>query len=264
MLTGIQFTYLAIILLCTFAGGYLPLANPQRVRMGEGFPLGEAFSSGVFLALSLTMMLPSAFVVFRQAVPDMNYPWSSTIAIVAFLVLLAMEHLSGQFVSQEQHAAHGGDLPATIPIIMTAMLAAPSFFLGAMLGMSDPEAAALIFIAIILHKGTAAFALALAMVRSTLTRPQTLLLFTAFAISTPLGIVAGGFAEQYITSSILIVKAIVLSLGAGTFLYMGTLHEMKKATLIEHCCRPSCYVALVAGLSITGVVRWIVGEAHQL
>ncbi|WP_425399352.1 ZIP family metal transporter [Aeoliella sp.] len=264
MLTALQWVYLVIILLCAFAGGYIPLSRPERARLGEGFPLGEAFSSGVFLALSLTMMLPSAFVVFRQAVPDMNYPWSSAIAIVAFLAMLAMEHLSGHYVSHEQPASPGATLPAAIPIVLTAMIAMPSFFLGAMLGMSDPDAAALIFIAIILHKGTAAFALALAMVRSTLSRGQTLLLFTAFASITPLGIVAGGLAEEYITDSALVVKAVVLSLGAGTFLYMGTLHEMKRATLIQHCCRPSCYVALIAGLAITGLVRWIVGEAHQL
>jgi len=250
-------------LLCAFAGGYLPLAKPEQARGAAGFPKGEAFSSGVFLALALTMLLPSAFVVFRQAIPDLNYPISSVIAIVAFLVLLAVEHLTGHLVAQSLPLREGVRIPAMIPLIMTGMIAAPSFFLGAALGISDPVAAALIFIAIILHKGTAAFALALAMTRSTLTRGQTLLLFTSFALITPLGIVAGGLAREYITGSALLVKATVLALGAGTFLYMGTLHELKRASLIAHCCKLSCFLYMLAGLFITALVRWIVGEAHR-
>jgi zinc transporter ZupT len=209
------------------------------------------------------MLLPSAFVVFRQAEPDLNYPVSSVIAIVAFLVLLAIEHLTGHLVADSLPTQKDARIPAAIPIIMTAMIAAPSFFLGTALGISDPVAAALIFVAVILHKGTAGFALALAMTRSTLSRGQTLALFTLFALSTPLGIVAGGLAREFLTGPALLVKATVLALGAGTFLYMGTLHEMRRASLIEHCCKLSCFLAMLAGLSITALVRWIVGEAHR-
>jgi len=60
-----------------------------------------------------------------------------------------------------------------------------------------------------------------------------------------------------------IVKAVVLSLGAGTFLYMGTLYEMKHASLIEHCGKRSCFLAMVAGLFITALVRFVVGDAHH-
>ena len=70
---------------------------------------------------------------------------------------------------------------------MTTMIAIPSFFLGAALGVSDMPAALMIFLAIIIHKGTAAFALALKMVRSTMTRKQSLLLFSCFCCSTPPG-----------------------------------------------------------------------------
>ena len=265
MLTGLQWFYLVVILLCAFGGGYVPLANPKRARGAAGFPLGEAFSSGVFLALSLTMLLPSSTAVFKQVSPTLNYPVSSVIAILAFLVLLALEHLSGHLISADKEVAAGAPLPAGIPIIMTSMIAAPSFFLGASLGVSDGDAATLIFIAIILHKGTAAFALALSMVRSTLTYPQTLILFLAFALITPLGILVGGLVREYaVAESTLILKAVILALGAGTFLYMGTLHEMKRATLIEHCCKPSCFAAMLAGLAVTSLVRWIVGEAHRL
>jgi len=263
MLTSVQWIYLCVILVCAFCGGYLPLTKPEQARGAQGFPNGEAFSSGVFLALSLTMLLPSAYVVYRQALPNLDYPLSSVIAIVAFLVLLAIEHLTGHLVAHSLPTREGVRIPAVIPVIMTGMIAALSFFLGAALGISDPVAAALIFIAIILHKGTAAFALALTMTRSTLTRNQTLVLFSLFALITPLGILAGGFAREYITGPVLIVKRTVLALGAGAFLYMGTLHEMRHASLIEHCCKLRCFAWMLTGLTITALVRWIVGEAHR-
>lgn len=165
-------------------------------------------------------------------------------------------------IGQERIRTENERGSARIPLIMTTMIALPSFFLGTTLGLSDDTASTLIFIAIILHKGTAAFALMLTMVRSTLSRTQTITLFTIFALSTPLGIILGGFIHNDLSASTALFKAIVLSLGAGTFLYMGTLHEMKHASLIEHCCKRNCFLAMVAGLLITALVRFVVGEAH--
>ncbi|MFK7778853.1 MAG: ZIP family metal transporter [Gimesia sp.] len=263
MLTSIQWIYLLLILLSVFAGGYYPFAKPEQVRTNNGFPRGEAFSAGVFLALSLTMLLPSAFHIFQQQLPEINYPIGSVIAIIAFLALLAMEHMTMHTIGNERIKANHERLPARTPIVMTTMIALPSFFLGASLGMSDNTQSTLIFIAIILHKGTAAFALMLTMVRSTLSRSQTMVLFTSFALITPLGIIFGGFVHNELTASTALIKATVLALGAGTFLYMGTLHEMKHASLIEHCGKRNCFLAMVAGLVITAFVRFMVGEAHR-
>lgn len=263
MLTVIQWIYLFIILLIAFAGGYIPFTKPEQVRTNGGFPRGEAFSSGVFLAISLTMLLPSSFHIFQQQLPEINYPIGSAIAIVAFLGLLAMEHMTMHTIESERIKVRNERLPARIPLVMTTMIALPSFFLGTTLGMGDDTAATLIFIAIILHKGTAAFALMLTMVRSTLSRSQTAVLFTFFALTTPLGIILGGFIHNELDTSTVLIKATVLSLGAGTFLYMGTLHEMKHASLIEHCGKRSCFLAMLAGLFITAFVRFIVGEAHR-
>lgn len=263
MLTAIQWIYFFIILLIAFAGGYFPFAKPEQVRTNGGFPRGEAFSSGVFLALSLTMLLPASFHIFQRQLPDVNYPIGSAIAIIAFLGLLAMEHMTMHVIESERSRLENERLPARIPLVMTTMIALPSFFLGATLGMGDNTAATLIFIAIILHKGTAAFALMLTMIRSNLSRSQTMILFTCFAFTTPLGILFGGFVHNELNASTALIKATVLALGAGTFLYMGTLHEMKHASLIEHCGKRNCFLAMIAGLVITALVRLVVGEAHH-
>ena len=119
---------------------------------------------------------------------------------------------------------------------MTVMIALPSFFLGMALGISDPAAAVFISIAVMVHKGTAGFALALKMVRSTLTRSRTFFAFCLFASSTPFGIITGRDIHQYLAGpSMLLVKGMILSLAAGPFLYMSTLHELRHTPMIVDC-----------------------------
>ena len=267
MLTITQTFYLVTIFLSAVVGGFLPLTKPGAVKSSNGFPRGEAFAAGVFLALSLLIMLPSAFSVFRQALPDVEYPVSSIIAVSAFLILLAIEHQTGQVLNERdaKPASPESDLaPAIIPLLLTGMIAAPSFFLGIALGVSNGTQAELIFIAIILHKGTAGFALAMNMVRSTLTQRQSALLLFAFASMTPAGLLLGGVAKDLQPDWLPIFKACVLSLGAGTFLYMGTLHELKHAPMIQYCKNPHCFLIMVSGFTVTALVRWIMGEAHHM
>ena len=148
---------------------------------------------------------------------------------------------------------------------MTLMIAVPSFFLGTALGISATDAAVLIFVAIMLHKSSAAFALALKMVRSSLTTLQTWLAFGGFALATPLGIVVGQDIHLYIGhEAMLVVKGSVLSLAGGVFLYMATLHEHRQTPMIIRCCRPSGFGAMLLGFAMTLFVRILIGEAHKL
>ena len=267
MLTPIQIVYLITILLSAIAGGFLPLLYPNKVKQSDGFPRGEAFASGVFLALSMLMMLPSSFSVFRQALPDVEYPIASIIAVSAFVTLLAIEHLTGQVVNEraaDVDASGDEPAPAIIPLLLTGMIAAPSFFLGVALGVSDGAQANLIFIAIILHKGTAGFALALNMVRSTLSHRQAIILFLTFAAMTPLGLLLGGITRELQPDWLPIFKAFILAMGSGTFLYMATLHELKRAPMIQYCRNSNCFFFMLGGFIITALVRWIMGEAHRI
>lgn len=262
-LTAIKWFYFVSVFLCVVTGGSIPFLRVGLARRSHGFPKGEAFTSGVFLALALTMMLPSAFTAFRQALPTVHYPIPSVIALVAFLMLLAAEHLTNNLANDSTLTSEENTTPAIIPVILTAMIATPSFFLGAALGLSQGVAAFLIFAAVILHKGTAAFALALTMVRSSLTRRQSVFLLTCFAFSTPLGIVAGVVAGENTITDAVLIRAIILSLGTGTFLYMGMLHDLKRTPLIQHCCSLTCFLWMLAGLLITALVRWVIGESHN-
>lgn len=260
---ALTWLYLVVILLAAVAGGARPFLSTEVARGRGEFPRGEAFAAGVFLALALTMMLPSSFHVFQKALPDLDYPLGSVLAIVAFLALLTLEHMGRHALEARGLSPDAPGASSSLPVIMVVMIAIPSFFLGAALGVSDSAEATLIFLAIILHKGTAAFALALALVRSPLPRRRAQWLFGLFVVSTPVGILVGAAAHDLVTGPALIGKGVVLALAGGTFLYLGTLHEMTRAPLIVHCCRRRCFLAMLAGLVLTAGVRLVMGEAHR-
>lgn len=264
MLTTFQWIGLLSILAATFAGGFHPLFRQSQAREAKGVALGEAFTVGVFLALSLTLMLPSAAHLFGTAFPGVEYPLASVVAIGAFLLLLAIGHVS-QHIQDGRGGADGTLSPPAIPLIMTAMIAVPSFFLGAAFGVSPTDTAILIFVAIMIHKSSAAFALALKMVRSTLKRWQVWLTFCLFAFSTPLGILVGVDVHRILDSeTMIVVKGIILALAAGTFLFMATLHEFRHAPMIAGVRDRTGFAVMLAGLIVTAFVRFLIGEAHRL
>lgn len=263
MLTDFQLFSLLFILGISILGGWLPLTRPERARQPDGFPLGKPFSCGVFLALSLVMMMPSGFHLLGKAFPGALVPLPPVVAATIFLILLFLEH------REEEIAAKGarkdGRTSPAIPIIMTVMIAIPSFLLGTALGVSGTLGAVMIFLAIIAHKGTAGFALAVKMVNSTMTMQQTYALYALFACSTPFGIIVGQEAAHLLSGHEMVAaKGIILSAASGVFLYMSTMHGLRDNPLIAQCRHHSGYIAMVVGFALTVGVRLIMGEAHHL
>ena len=262
MLTGFQLISLVVIFAATIAGGYYPLTHRDRITTHGGLPLAEAFTCGVFLALALTMMLPPSLDILQNAYPGMDFPLGAAIAAAAFLALLAMEHQIDHLRNASGASPDVG-YPPLIPVSMTVLIAIPSFFLGTALGISDTDAAVLIFIAIMLHKSSAAFALTLQMVRSTMTKRQSWVTFLLFACATPLGIIVGQAVHDWVGSSTMVtVKGVVLGLAAGTFLFIATLHDLKHAPMITRCTNRKGFVLMLAGFVLTLIVRILMGEAH--
>ena len=133
----------------SFVGSFYPLFRRDKARSSAEIPLSEAFTAGVLIALSLTLMLPSSFQLLQTVFPSIEYPVTSIIVLTTFFVLLGLEHLS-QRMEKTAAASEQNLTPPAIPLIMTAMIAVPSFFLGTALGVSSTRAALLIFIAIML------------------------------------------------------------------------------------------------------------------
>jgi zinc transporter 1/2/3 len=264
MLTSFQWFAFFSIILVTFAGGAVPLLRPELARQARGFPNGQAFAAGIFLALSVALMLPAGSDLLGKAFSEFNYPVASVLGIVSFAFLLLLEHATTHLKEVVAKNSSAASTPA-IPLIMTAMIAIPSFLLGTALGISQWPAALMIWTAIIIHKSSAAFALALKMVRSTMTHRKVLLVFTLFALSTPCGILLGRTIHQWLGYQVMFaVKGVIYSLASGVFLYMATLHELRHTPMITDCATKKGFALMVGGLVVTLLVKWLIGEAHHI
>ena len=256
------FFSIVVILIAALAGGLKPLKNRSSNR--QAYPLGESFAAGVFLALGLAMMLPTSFHLFERALPDVNEPIASLIAIASLLVLLALSHIA-RHAEQDFEGRHDSGGNPSVPIIMTVMIAIPSFFMGTALGVSGTQEAFLILVAILLHKTSAAFALALKLTDSSLGPVRARIVFGLFALSTPVGILVGGsLAGQMSSQRLLLARATVLAMAAGTFLFMGTLNDLQSSPLINRCRHWRGFLAMMCGLAVTVCARLLLGDAHSL
>lgn len=252
---------IVVIFLISLGSGLYPLLKREKARASGGFPLGEAFAAGVFLALSLTLMMPAAAGLWSEAFPGVDYPLHTIIIVLAFLILLFIEHWSERLdTNQEEGAVEEGDSPV-IAIIMTVMIAIPSFLLGVALGVEESVSSVLmIFIAVVVHKGSASFAIALGLVRSRLAFPVSSVIFGAFTLMTPLGILFGEDIHHHLRGrEMVLIKAVVLSLASGTFLFMSAMHGFRKNPLIVSCSNAAGFAALLAGVVLTALVRLALG-----
>ena len=123
----------------------------------------------------------------------------------------------------------------------------------------------LILIAILLHKTSAAFALALKLSESSLPKSRVRIVFGLFAGATPAGILAGSLVGAELTAgAIVLARGVVLAMAAGTFLFMGTLNELQSTPMIRRCRHWRGFAAMLLGLGLTAAARWLLGEAHSL
>ena len=258
-MTGFQWFCFFSILAISVAGGYYPLFRNNKVIGEHDFPKGKAFTSGVFLALSLTVMLPGAFSLWGKLLDFKGYPMATYIAIGVFVVLLALEHRLDHY--KQDHQARS----MIIPIIMTLMIGICSFLLGTALGVSGTLSALMVFLAIMAHKGSASFALALTMVKSKMSVRQCYLAFGCFALATPMGIVLGAVLHQYLTDhTALVFKAVITSLAAGVFLYLATTHGLRHTPFVKNCQSNTNFFMMLLGLLVTMAVSFLLSYAKTL
>ena len=229
-------------------GGALALRHGGRDSVpGLLARLGGPAAGGVFLGAGFIHMLGDANDTFTQVAPAVDFPLAFLLAAVGFVAVLAIERV----VFRAASAAQG-----PFAYILTLVLGFHSLLAGIALGVEDAALVGLaIAIAIVAHKGAAAFALGASFVKAGMARAQAWGLIATFSCITPLGILVGVLLGNLLASEDgEIVEAVFDSLAAGSFLYIAALDiiqdEFGKRT---HSHVPAL-MALLAGLGLMALI----------
>lgn len=238
----IDYKWIAALLI--FLTSVVAVLYPIKVRAypkhNHLLELGDAFASGIFLGAALFHLLPDAIKGFQTQLPTIHYPLSELCCAAGFLTLLFLERLGNYAKSA-----------LTIPYILTFIFIVHSLIEGTVLGINSTFAeAAVIFLAIIAHKGSESFALAVILNRSKLPSFHMIGLISLFSVMTPIGIVCGAASlhDSHLIHESLF-SAGFNAFAAGTFLYMSTLHHINhhhedtSESFVE-------FIVLVLGLAL--------------
>lgn len=239
------FGLLSIFLITILSGSY-PFFKKVKENKSINYPISESIAAGVFLGVSLIHMLGDASNNFYQL--SFHYPLAFLLAGLMFLFLLWLEHIGREMNT------HKKDSSSAFAVLATIMLSVHAFLMGVALGMTEKASLVIIiFLAIIAHKWAESFSLSIQINKSHFSFQKNMLLFALFSLMTPLGIVAGSSAMMFF-SDYPLLPPIFSSLAAGTFLYLGTLHGLEKATLIKQCCDLKRFYFVVLGFGIMALV----------
>ena len=227
----IKILYAIAIFAVAWFGAKLP--SLIRARTGSSKLLGwcTAFAAGIFLGFGLIHLLGEA----RETWVDLgsNAALAPALAVVGFMAILLLEHVLLPPAAHSVVHSHSGEplseevavplASKTVPWALLLGLTIHSFLAGLALGAERTFAGAtFIFVAIVAHKWSAAFALGTSLVRHQVGPQRSRRLLLLFSISTPVGILLGATAAGVLASAPgRTFDAVFGSLVAGTFIYIG-------------------------------------------
>ncbi|MEA2078057.1 MAG: ZIP family metal transporter [Candidatus Marinimicrobia bacterium] len=213
------FSLLIIFTVGLFAG----IAPTRRSLSQQGerkLIWGNAFAGGVFLGAGLLHMLPDAVENFNTFAGDIDFPFPALICGIGFLFVLLLEKVNS---GGHHHAEAETEKRSVYPFLLLFVLSIHSIIAGTSLGLEVTlVSATAIFIAIIAHKGAAAFALGVSLKKGGISKEKHIVTICFFAAMTPLGVLLGTIFSKILSSNTNVVfEAVFDSLAAGTFLYIA-------------------------------------------
>jgi len=217
------------IITAGLVGGLIPTRAGVTHRGMKFLGFGNAVSAGIFLGAGLLHMLADALENFRAASPDGDYPYAILICGCGFLLVLLLDKV----LLREEELAEASGNHTIYPFILTLVLSIHSIIAGAALGLERSLVSSfVIFIAIVSHKGCAAFALGVSLREAEFPKNKALGVVAIFSCMTPLGIVIGSlFSAVLEEKAAYLVEAVFDGVAAGTFLYIAILDIMVQVFL---------------------------------
>ena len=210
------------ILAVGIAGGVIPILAARYATSRRYLSLCNALAGGIFLGAGFLHLLPEADEALKGR---FDYPLALLLASVGVCVLLLTERVV--FDSVRPQAATTGS-PNQGPVstwVVLIVLSVHSLIAGLALGLeADAAASVLVMLAILFHKGSAAFALVASAQASGATRRQLRTALAVFVSMTPAGIILGAGASTFVTGPAAeLAEGTFNALAAGTFIYVAIL-----------------------------------------
>jgi zinc transporter ZupT len=139
-------------------------------------------------------------------------------------------------------------------ILAAFILSIHSLLAGAALGISGSfSIGIMILLAILAHKWAASFALAVHLNQAKLSGAARATSFLIFAICAPVGVILGDLVTTQAAIHPLL-EPVIISLSAGTFLYLGTLHGLARSVMVSKCCNLKDFSYVIIGFLLMALV----------
>ena len=201
-------------------GGLIPLLMTRHNASHRFFSLGNSLAGGIFLGAGFIHLLPEASEVLEDVV---EYPLGPMLAAVGVALLLLIDRVV--FENRAQLDQDKAKTRPIYPLVLLIVLSIHSAIAGAALGLqSDAATSIFVMVAILCHKGSAAFALIVSMVAAGAERKRLWAVLAIFSSMTPLGIVLGTVASGLLDGAVaVLIEASFNALAAGTFIYVAIL-----------------------------------------
>lgn len=223
----VKLASVAVIFVSGLIGGTLPLRFDESERSKRLLGLGNGFAGGIFLGAGLLHMLSDAQENFSSFA--LHYPVALFVAGGGFLAVLFLEMVALQ--GREDVADMSSGKTSVYPYLLIVVLSVHSLIAGTALGLETSVAASFaILVAIIAHKGSAAFALGVSLEAARFERRRLIAMVAFFSCMTPLGVLAGFFCSRILEGqTAVLVEAIFDALAAGSFVYVAVLDIIEEA-----------------------------------
>ena len=248
-----------LIFVVGYQGGIAAIRVSRSPRADHFFALGSVFGAGMFLGASLIHVLPDAASNFAAALPSMEYPLPFMIAAAGFILIMFVDRAGHYFLERQNQVNVEGPSSALAPYILLLVLSFHSIIAGASLGAERTMTGSIVlFVAIFAHKGSAAFALGISLVRSPTLKAKTRKLIILFSIMTPLGVMIGAGINHFLEDRAgQIIEGVFDALASATFIYVATI-EIIGPEFKGHKKLFSKFAFLIAGLATMALVAiWL-------
>lgn len=244
----------------------IPLKQKGFSQNSKALSMASCFSGGVFLALSMSHLLPES----AERVAEIGLPSKSSYlaCLFGYFLILFVEKvafdshglLHDAVDGDHDHSRAGGKVLSTkSAVVLLVAMSLHSLIETVALGIAnDKTSAAMMAASIGLHQPAETLALLVAFLKTSLPTETIVKYLLCFSVVGPLGVSIGLLINRMASSTI---DALIVAVTAGTFIYMGATEianeEFEDATRAE---RFSRYGAMILGV---GSIYGLTSKAEQ-